>query len=210
MQRAALAGIVLLLGFATACAGPRQSDLSSQGLNRGPLLPPTPVEGWEFLATAADAGNGVWVAGQPSAADLRRFAADGGSLVVCLRTPEEMDDRARVPFDEAALVGELGMEYLHLPLGGDDYPYTPDAVEALAEALALHDGRALLHCTVAWRASHLWTAYLVRYQGMPLSDAWEWGLAINLGELPVEGLLGGRLSPRIVPVAAEPLGTDTP
>jgi uncharacterized protein (TIGR01244 family) len=101
-----------------------------------------------------------------------------------------MDDRERVPFDEAAVVDSLGMEYVHIPLGGDDHPYTPQAVDRFAGVLKRHDGPVLVHCTVAWRASYMWSAYLVREQGFSLEEAMARGKAMAIGKLPIEGLLG--------------------
>ncbi len=132
----------------------------------------------------------VFVAGQPSEAALKRFKELGVTAVVCLRTPKEMDDRATVPFDEAAAVSALGLEYVHIPLGGTDYPYTPAAVDRFAQVLAKHHGPVLLHCTVAWRASYLWTAYLIRYGGLDLDAALARGRAIAIGRDPLEELLG--------------------
>jgi uncharacterized protein (TIGR01244 family) len=135
----------------------------------------------------------VFVGGQPDQPVFGRLAERGVTAVVNLRTPAEMTDRDRVPFDEAAIVGDLGMEYVHIPLGGDDHPYTPEAVDRFAAVLERHDGPVLLHCTVAWRASHMWTAYLVREQGLDLADAVTRGEAIAFGTPPVEGLLGRPL-----------------
>jgi len=104
-----------------------------------------------------------------------------------------MGDRDRVPYDEAAAVKDLEMDYVHIPLGGDDHPYAKAAVEAFASVLAQHDGPVLLHCTVAWRASYLWAAYLVLYQDFSLDDALERGEAIAISPLPLEGLLGRPL-----------------
>ena len=184
----------LLFFVACQTGAPELPDLAGQGLNRGPLPPPEVVEdeSWEVLEVLARSGP-IYIAGQPSEADLERFAAEGVSVVVNIRTPAEMDNRQRVPFDEAAKVEELGMEYVHLPQGGDDHPYAPDTVDRFAEALARHEGKALLHCTVAWRASHLWAAYLVRYHGLELPEAIEHAKAINFGDMPLEGLLGEPL-----------------
>ena len=135
----------------------------------------------------------VFVAGQPDEAALDRFRKLGVTAVVNLRTPDEMNDRERVPFDEAAVVGSLGMEYVHIPLGGDAHPYTPEAVDRFAEVLERHDGLVLLHCTVAWRASYMWTAYLIREQGFGLAAAMARGEAMAIGDLPIEGLLGRPL-----------------
>lgn len=49
--------------------------------------------------------------GQPSAAQLRALKEAGGDLVLDVRDP--MESR---PVDEAALVRELGMEYVNIPV----------------------------------------------------------------------------------------------
>ena len=135
----------------------------------------------------------VFIAGQPSREALAQLHALGVTAVINLRTPAEMEDRQRVPYDEAAAVAELGMEYISIPLGGDEHPYTPQAVGRFATALAEHQGPVVLHCTVGWRASYLWVAYLVREHGLTLQDALARGQAIALSPDPLEGLLGRRL-----------------
>ena len=117
----------------------------------------------------------------------------GVTAVVNLRTTVEMDDRDRVPFDEASLVKALGLEYVHIPLGGEDHPYTPEAVARFADVLERHGELVLLHCTVAWRASYMWSAYLISEQGYDLDGALARGEAMGIGELPIEGLLGRPL-----------------
>ena len=136
----------------------------------------------------------VYIGGQPSQAALAALRGLGVTVVVNLRTPAEMEDRQRVPYDEAAAVAELGMEYVSIPLGGDQHPYTPAAVDRFAKALADHPGPVLLHCTVGWRASYLWVAYLIREQGFTLHDALARGEAIAISPDPLEGLLARQLS----------------
>lgn len=136
----------------------------------------------------------VWIGGQPSRDALQRFRDLGVTAVVNLRTPAEMEDRERVPYDEAAAVGELGMEYVWIPLGGDEHPYTPAAVERFAQVLAEHGGPVLLHCTMGWRASYLWAAYLIRYQNIPLEEAMARGEAIAISPSPLAGLLDRHLT----------------
>jgi hypothetical protein len=60
---------------------------------------------------------------------MRRFAilstllaARRVTAVVNLRTPREMGSREVAPFDDAALLAELGIEYVWIPLGGDEHP----------------------------------------------------------------------------------------
>jgi uncharacterized protein (TIGR01244 family) len=136
----------------------------------------------------------VYIGGQPSQAALVAFRGLGVTAVVNLRTPAETEDRQRVPFDEAAAVAALGMEHISIPLGGSEHPYTPQAVAGLAQVLAEHRGPVLLHCTIGWRASYLWVAYLIREQGFALPDALARGEAIAITPDPLEGLLGRPLA----------------
>jgi uncharacterized protein (TIGR01244 family) len=140
----------------------------------------------------------VFIAGQPSEAALRALVAGGVAAVVNLRTPEEMADPNQVPFDEAALVRELGAEYVHVPLGGKEHPASPAKVDAVARALAAARGKVLLHCTVAARASSMWAAYLVRHRGVPSERALEDARLVYGSRLLAADLLDAdvRLEPR--------------
>ena len=136
----------------------------------------------------------LYISGQPSEAGLARLQKAGVTTIINLRTNQEMGDREVVPFDEASEVDKLGMTYVHLPSGGPDTPYSPEILDRFAEALNEAEGKVLLHCTVAWRASHLYTAYLYRYQGLSLNDAVNVGRKINIGSLPLSGYLGEELN----------------
>ena len=105
-----------------------------------------------------------------------------------------MNNRKIVPFDEAAYIDSLGMKYVHIPLGGKENLYTPEALIKFNKAIEQANGKVLLHCTVAWRASHLWTAYLVKYKGVDVDKAIEFGKEINLGTLPLEKFLNKKIS----------------
>ena len=155
----------------------------------------------EFREILVRVGDDLYIAGQPTEQGLRDMAAAGVTTVVNLRTDQEMDNRDVVPFDEAALVDSLDIRYVHVPSGGPDTAYAPDMVAQFDEALRAAKGGVLLHCTVAWRASHLYTAWLYRYGGLTLNEAVEHGRAINLGQLPLEGFLDERL---IISVGGQP------
>ena len=159
-----------------------------------PIHFPEKFQRGDFQAMIADAGP-LYIAGQPTEAALREMAAKGVKTVINLRTQQEMDNRRAVPFDEATLLKELGVTYVHIPLGGPDTPYTPAALEQFAAAFEAADGKILLHCTVAWRASHMWAAYLVKYKGFTREEAERHGAAMNLngyaaGGKPLDALLG--------------------
>jgi uncharacterized protein (TIGR01244 family) len=160
---------------------------------------PVVLESKGFQAVIARVGTDLYISGQPTADALRQLRDRGVTTVVNLRTPEEM---ASIGFDEAAEVAKLGMKYVHLPVRGTpDMPYSPATVEQFSRALAGATGGVLLHCTVAWRASHLWSAYLIHDRGMPVDSALAQGRAINLmddhhmttGRQPVEDFLGRDL-----------------
>jgi len=169
-------------------ASPPVTDI---GIDRGAL--PVSIDAVDGVRPLFRDGR-VYIAGQPSREALARLQGLGVTAVVNLRTPAEMEDRQRVPYDEAAAVAELGMEYVRIPLGGDEHPYAPPAVDRLAKVLAEHRGPVLLHCTVGWRASYLWVAYLIREQGLALPDALARGEAIAISPDPLEGLLGRPLA----------------
>src|SRR5207247_7849238 len=67
-----------------------------------------------YQERAARVGEDMFVTGQPTERALRALKAQGVTTVVNLRTPEEMT--RNVPFDEAALVASLGMQYVYLPV----------------------------------------------------------------------------------------------
>jgi protein tyrosine phosphatase (PTP) superfamily phosphohydrolase (DUF442 family) len=152
-----------------------------------------------FQDKFAEVGDDVFIAGQPTEKGLRELRARGVTTVVNLRTPPEM---AKVPFDEPALAKELGMDYVSIPMRGTkEMPYSPAALKQFADVMANAKGKVLLHCTVAWRASHLWAAYMIQYRNVPVATALTDARMVNLmddmrmgeSEQPVESFLGRKL-----------------
>jgi len=149
-----------------------------------------------FQERYAKVGDDLFIAGQPTERALREMKALGVTTVINLRSPEEM---GRIGFDEPALIAELGMKYVYIPMRGTEaLPYSPAGLRAFAEAMKAANGKVLLHCTIAWRASHLWGAYLIE-QGVPVAQVLEHTRAINLmdghrmsssGKQPIEEFLG--------------------
>ena len=169
----------VLLSLPTAL----QSQTAS-GRIAGPnstVVPPAPIEldtTGMFQAKFFKVGEDVFIGGQPTERALRELKQQGVTTVVNLRTPEEM---ARIPFDEAALVKQLGMRYVFIPMRGNaEFPYSPQALKDFEAAMTSADGKVLLHCTIAWRASHMWAAYLIDARNVPVATALEQTRAINL------------------------------
>ncbi len=170
--------LVLALGAVLLVPEARAQKLTGP---KSTVAPPAPVAldtTGLFLAKFVQVGEDVFIGGQPTEKGLREMKDRGVTTVVNLRTPPEME---RVGFDEAALAKELGMKYVYLPMrGNDEFPYAPQAVKDFAAAMKAADGKVLLHCTIAWRASHLWAAYLIDERHVPIDQALTQARAINL------------------------------
>ena len=175
-------------------------------VGQGPLRSvPAPVildTAGMFLARYASVGDDFFIAGQPTERALHEMKKLGITTVINLRMPQEME---RIGFDEAKLIADLGMKYVHIPMRGGDgeQAYSPQTLRKFADAMKAADGKVLLHCTVAWRASHIWAAYLIQERGVPDADALTHARAINLmddhrmdgsGRQPVEMFLGRKVA----------------
>ncbi|HEY4133443.1 MAG TPA: sulfur transferase domain-containing protein [Gemmatimonadaceae bacterium] len=198
MRRLSLSTVALILALST------RSALAQQLTKGGPITNlPAPVlmdTTGMFQDRYARLGDDIFIGGQPTEKALREMKAQGVTTVINLRTPEEM--KRSVKFDEPALIQSLGMRYVYIPMRGNaEFPYSPEAVAKLASAVKSANGKVLLHCTVAWRASHLWAAYLIKERGVPVQTALANARAINLmdtmrmgpGRQPVEDFLDRTL-----------------
>jgi len=171
--------------------------LAAPAFGQATVAFPKKLERTDFQGVIADTGS-VYVAGQPTADALRDLASKGVTTVISVRTEAEMNNRKQVPYDEAALAKELGVTFVNVPLGGPDSPYTPEALAKVTAAIDSSKGKVLLHCTVGWRASHVWAAYLVKDKGVSYEEAVRQASAINLNgynppgatSTPMDGLLG--------------------
>src|SRR5687768_1982448 len=155
-----------------------------------------------FQAVYASVGDDLFIAGQPTERALREMKRLGVTTIINLRMPQEME---RIGFDEPKIIAELGMKYVYIPMRGGDgeQSYSPQTLRKFAEAMKAADGKVLLHCTIAWRASHIWAAYLIQEHGVADADALAHARAINLmdghrmdasGRQPVEMFLGRKVA----------------
>jgi uncharacterized protein (TIGR01244 family) len=183
--------IVLGLFLAAGCAGNKPApETESSALA---VAPPDSVTDWPGFSGRIYQDGRVYISGQPKEDALRALPARDVTAVINLRTPKEMADTSRVAFDEVALVDSLGVDYIEIPMGGKDHPYNEDHLKAFADAMDQHTGPVLLHCASGGRASHLWAAYLVRYQGWGLTEAYLRGQEIGIGKAPFGKFLGMEL-----------------
>lgn len=176
MMRYRMVALSLVAGAVFAGSADAQKFVGQETIGSLPAPALLDIAGM-FQDRYAKVGEDMYIAGQPTEKALREMKALGVTTVVNLRTPPEM---ARIGFDEPKLIEELGMKYVYLPVRGDgQYPYSPETLKQFTEVMQSAEGKVLLHCTVAWRASHLWGAYLIQ-QGVAIPDALKHARAINL------------------------------
>ena len=93
-------------------------------------------------------------------------------------------------------------------IGGQPTEMALRKLDTFAAAMAWAGGKVLRHCTIAWRARHLWAAYLIRDRKVPVAEALAQARTINLmddmrmgggDQQPLVGFLG-----RVVPEMGPP------
>lgn len=120
----------------------------------------------------------VITGGQPTEAQLRAAHEQGIRTVVNLRPDGEFDG-----FDEEALVEELGMRYIHIPVAGPD-DVTKDAATILNDVLADTTNRPLLmHCSSGNRVGSLFAARAYFLQDTDPERALDIGTRAGLTQL---------------------------
>lgn len=128
----------LLLVALPALAGEGADERVTAMRGSDIVAAPESLEGWDYVSTD-----------QPDRAVLEAAAAGGFAAVVDLRLPGE--ERG---IDEAAVVEELGMRYVSLPIGPPE-DVTWENASTLDDVLAGVDGPVLLHCASGNRVGAL-------------------------------------------------------
>lgn len=111
----------------------------------------------------------VILTAQPTLADLGTLKARGIESVFNVRSIEEMNPET-LGFDQAVQLDALDIPYQQSPLNSAS-GVNPEALEAFKTALEKHQGKVLLHCGSGGRASLLYAAYLLKYQGKSPDEA---------------------------------------
>lgn len=127
----------------------------------------------------------VFLAGQPTQNNLDSLFDAGVELVVNLRTEDEMD---HLSFDESKYLKSKKIKYIHIPMGGDA-GYKAEAIDKMGKAINKSDGKVLIHCRSAGRATYSWMAWLVRYQDYSIDEAVRMGSKARF-TVPFFDLLG--------------------
>ncbi len=146
-----------------------------QKLGDYPVGGPEQLEGWQGVNRIARDGP-YYFAGQPNESAFRRLADEAGIMVVINIRPHE--ELRSLPFDEPALVEELGLKYVNIPVVRMSFS-TAD-VDRFTEVLAGERGPVLVHCRSSDRAGGLWAAYLILKRGFGIESALEAGKAAGM------------------------------
>lgn len=118
-------------------------------LATGPALATSEDEMPEIL-NARQPAPGLLTGGQPERSELRAAAEAGVQTVINLRGEGEFTE-----WDEGALVGELGMDYVHIPVAGPE-DLNAEAVSRFDRALSeSSDEPTLVHCASSNRVGAL-------------------------------------------------------
>ena len=117
-----------------------------------------------FLAVSDRLGT----AGQPGPAQFATIRAAGYEVVINLAMPSSTN---ALP-NEADLVREQGLEYVHIPVVWEA-PTLEDLARFLAAMEHYQERKLLVHCAMNMRVSCFVLLYRVLRQGVPLEEATE-------------------------------------
>jgi uncharacterized protein (TIGR01244 family) len=152
------------------------------------VSPPVLIDKQVSLYAAGD----FFLAGQPAKETLDSLYSVGVKMVINIRTEEEMASHNLEAYDEGEYIRDMGMEYMHIPVGGTA-GFTPEAITAINSAITKTRGKVLIHCRTAGRATLTWMAWLVRYDGYTLDQAVDLGKNAQFS-FPLEDLLGYEIT----------------
>ena len=149
---------------------------------------PILIDSSVFLYQAGD----FFLGGQPEMETLDTLVSLGVTLIINIRTEQEVNFQKSTGYDEESYVIKKGLDYIHVPIGGVA-GYTPEAINAINNSIKLTKGKVLIHCRSAGRATLAWMAWLIRYNNYSIDDA------VDLGKMarftfPLEELLGFPVS----------------
>ncbi len=186
-----LTPVFLTVFLAITASSSATADMhSSKSHDMGKIPMPKMTKTRDYRGGIAVTGD-LYIAGQPMRPEvLDNLKAEGVKTIINLRTDEEMNNRKSTPFDEEKKARDIGLNYVHIPSGDEKHPFGPATLDAFAAAMNESEGKVLLHCNSARRATHIWVAYLVKYKQIPMDEAVALGRGANFGRQPLEGYLG--------------------
>ena len=134
------------------------------------LLTATAVaeEQGSYLNQAKKVGDNIWIGPQPTEQDFSEFAAEEIGAIINTRTAAEMQ---QLEYNEVEQAARYNMTYDLLEVG-ENHAYSPAKLTAFNDLMTAHAGKQMvLHCRSGHRASQLYAAWLIQYQGQSTADA---------------------------------------
>lgn len=121
-----------------------------------------------YLQNAKQVGENIWIGPQPTQNDFNEFAAEEVTAVINTRTQAEMD---QLEYKETEELQQFGISYDLLEIG-KGHAYSPTKLNAFNDLMTANQGKKLvLHCRSGYRASQLYAAWLIKYQGKSADEA---------------------------------------
>jgi protein tyrosine phosphatase (PTP) superfamily phosphohydrolase (DUF442 family) len=113
-----------------------------------------------------EVSDAIATSGQPSAAHFHQAREEGYQVVVNL-APDGLPTSLA---EEQELVGELGLDYYHLPVPWDEP--TLDLLDQFERLMtSLKGRRTLIHCQANYRVTAFFGSYAVAHLGWPQDRA---------------------------------------
>lgn len=131
----------------------------------------------------------IGTAGQPAAQQFAEIKAAGYEVVVNLAMP---DSTNALP-NEAELVCEQGLEYVHIPVVWED-PTDDDLDQFFRVMTQYQDRKVLVHCALNWRVSSFVFLYRVIQQRVSVEVAEQSLLKIWQPDLVWQGFIKRSLA----------------
>jgi protein tyrosine phosphatase (PTP) superfamily phosphohydrolase (DUF442 family) len=135
---------------------------------------PTVFEAVSGVANACQILPNVVTGGQPTAEQLKALKEAGAGIVLDLRDP--MEPR---PIDEPALVRQLGLEYINIPVRAGSLDDT--TLEHILTVLrGAGDRTVFFHCGSGSRVGGALIPYFILDQGLEEQDAVDQAMRVGL------------------------------
>lgn len=152
-------------------------------------------DGEENYVESLYQNDNIFIGPQPKKSDIRLLKESQFNTVINFRTESEIED---LDFYEDYMLKKFDINYVQIPIGGKNEPYTPEKLEKFANIIKANKGNILLHCKSGSRASQFWAAYLVKYKGYSPDQAINEVATFNWWPMPLGKLLDKKLSLSIV------------
>lgn len=126
---------------------------------------PTPIEALQGVPNANQVLPNVVTAGQPGPDHFRALKEAGVELIIDIRHPAEPRG-----FDESALLRELGMDYVVIPV--HDGTLTDETLDEVTEAMrGAGERQTVIHCASGNRIGGALLPHLILDHGFTEDDA---------------------------------------